>query len=207
MLFRILIAICSVTAARAVIIDRTAIVVDRKPILDSDIDRDIRITAFLNNERPNLTLASRKAAASRLIDQEIIRQQIRTGGYAVATREETDQLLAQIRHDRFPTPTQFTSALAQYRITEAELRDRLSWQQTVLRFIDSRFRPQATVSDDDVTRYYQSNSARFDAKPIAAVRSEIVETITAERINKLFENWLDQTRKSVRIDYLEKSLA
>jgi hypothetical protein len=46
---------------RSEIVDRVAIIAGNKIIKDSDIDRDLRITAFLNNQRPVFTAAARKA--------------------------------------------------------------------------------------------------------------------------------------------------
>ena len=194
-------------SASAVVIDRTAVVVDRVPILDSDITREIRITAFLNQEVADFSEGPRKQAASRLIDQQLIRQQIRLGGYAIASKSETDQLLAEVKHEHFGAETQFEAALTRYGITDLELRDHLSWELTVLRFIDTMFRPQVVVSDHDVEEYYAANRSRFDSKSLAQVRPAIVETMTGQKINTLFDSWLAQTRKSARIVYLEKSLA
>jgi hypothetical protein len=207
MFTRFLLSVALVIPARAVIIDRTAVVVDRVPILDSEIARDIRITAFLNQEQPDFSDASRKKAASRLIDQQLIRRQVSRGGYPVASQAETNQFLAQIRHDRFSSDAQFKQVLAQYDITDDELRDRLSWQLTVLRFIDTMFRPQVVVSDQEVQQYYDAHRAQFDSKPLDAVRSAIVEPVTGEKVNTLLNDWLEQGRKSARIEYLEKSLA
>lgn len=207
MFTRFLLSVALVIPARAVIIDRTAVVVDRVPILDSEIARDIRITAFLNQEQPDFSDASRKKAASRLIDQQLIRRQVSRGGYTVASHAETNQFLVQIRHDRFSSDAQFKQVLAQYDITDDELRDRLSWELTVLRFIDTMFRPQVVVADQEVQQYYDAHRAQFDSKPLDAVRSAIVETVTGEKVNTLLNDWLEQGRKSARIEYLEKSLA
>jgi hypothetical protein len=204
MWLRLFIAMSILPVARAVLIDRTAIVVGRVPILDSEIDRDVRITAFLNHQAPDFGLPSRKQAASRLIDQELIRQQIRLGSFPIASHQETDKLLEQIEHDR---GAQFKPSLEQYGITRTELRDRLSWQLTVLRFIDTMFRPQVIVSDPDIEKYYESHRTQFGSQPLSAARPVIEDTISGERINGLFDNWLEQSRKSARIVYLEKSLA
>jgi hypothetical protein len=207
MFLRVLLMGVSVLSANAVLIDRTAIVVDRAPILDSDIARDIRITAFLNREPPDFSDSSRKQAASRLIDQELIRQQIRLGGYPIAARTETDQFLSQIQKERFRSDLEFKTALTRYGITQPELHDRTSWQLTVLRFIDTMFRSQVVVSDEDVQQFYALHRAQFESKPLESVRPAIIETITGEKINALFDEWIARMRKSARIVYLEKSLA
>jgi hypothetical protein len=49
----------------AVIIDRIAIVAGNGIVKDSDIERDIRVTQFLNGQPLDLGLAARKAAIIR----------------------------------------------------------------------------------------------------------------------------------------------
>ncbi len=193
-------------SAGAAIIDQTSVVVGRHVILDSDIRRDIRITAFLNGERPDFSLPSRKQAASRLIDQELIREQIRTGNYPVATEAEARKTLEQIETNRFKgQQAAFERALAEAGISEAELEDRLLWQLTVLRFIDVRFRPAVVVSDEEITQYYNAHRAQIKTDENAA-RAQIIDTITGERVNDLLDQWLRQTRAQTHIEYLEKSL-
>lgn len=206
MLSVLLFCISIAAAADEVVIDRIAVVVGRTPILDSEISRDIRVTAFLNEEVPDFSLAARRKAASRLIDQELIRQQIRLGGYPMVSPSETGQLLAGL-NQRFGGESRFRRTLLQYRIDTAELRERLSWQLTVLRFIDTTFRPQVTVSDPEIQNYYDAHRTNLGAEPLGAVRTTIVDTITGERANRLFEQWLEQSRKAAHIVYLEKSLA
>ncbi len=193
------------------IIDRTAIVVGTHVIKDSDIDREIRITSFLNNAQPDFSPSARKQAASRLIDQELIREQIRSGKYPVATESEVENLLSQIKKDRFANDAEYRQALRRYGITEADLKERLSWQLTVLRFIDMRFRPAVVVSDEDIQQFYNAHRAELQrehpgAKGIDELKPEIEQMFVGERINKLLDEWLADSRKQVRIEYLEKTL-
>ena len=181
----------------ATIIDRVAIAVARHPILESAINLDIRVTSFLNGEAPIFSAASRKQAASRLIDQQLIRDQIVSGDYPVAKAAEAADLLAQIRKDRFPTASQYRAALERYGITEQQLKDRLLWQLTVLRFIDARFRPQVVVSEEEIQRAQQLRKGD---------RQSISDQIASERVNTLLDDWLKDQRTQTRIDYLEKSL-
>jgi len=202
---RVMLVACAQIAAHA-IIDRTAIVVGTHAILDSDIRRDIRITAFLNGERVDFSPASRKQAANRLIDQELIRQQIRTGNYPYASETEARQMLDNIVKERFAgNEDAFRRALERYEITETELLDRLLWQLTVLRFIDIRFRPAVVVSDQEIEQYYNAHRSQIKTS-LEAARAQIVEIITGERVNDLLDQWLRQARAQTHIEYLEPEL-
>lgn len=195
----------SLAMMQGAIVDRTAIIVGTHVILDSEIVSDIRVTAFLNREQPDLSASGRKKAASRLIDQEIIREQARNGRYPVGQKAEAEQLLNELKNDRGLTGPAYPQALAQAGVTEAELKDRLLWQLTVLRFIDARFRPSVMVSDADVDEYYKAHQVQLK-RPRAEVRRQIEDAISGERINQLLDDWLTENRKQTRIEFLEKSL-
>lgn len=85
--------------AHAVIVDRVAVVVGAGVVKDSDITQDLRITAFLNNQRPAFAPGARKQAASRLIDQALIRKEMRSGDYPTGSVAEAQNLLADIKKD------------------------------------------------------------------------------------------------------------
>jgi len=165
--------------AHGTIVDRIAIVVDKKIVKDSDINEDLRITGFLNNEPPSFTPASRKQAASRLMDQSFLRDEVEQGDYPAASVAEAQDFLADLKKSRFANDAAYQRALASYGVSEEELKGRLLWQLTVLRFIDVRFRPGVVEAD---------------------------EKAAGEQVNKLLYDWLDQRRKAAKIVYLEESL-
>ncbi|HUQ91686.1 MAG TPA: hypothetical protein VM120_08390 [Bryobacteraceae bacterium] len=202
----VLLAGWSVAAHGAEIIDRIAVVAGKHVIKSSDILRDLRVTSFLNREPLDISPEARRKAAERLIDQTIIRNQIVSGGYRMPGTEEADGLLKQLRQDRAAGSTEaFRESLGAYNLTEFELRDRLLWQLTVLRFIDQRFRPGVLVSDQEVRSYYDQHAAEPQS-PFPALEPKIRALLEAERINKNFEQWLDDSRKRIRIDYKQEAL-
>ncbi len=194
-----------------VIIDRIAIVVGDSIIKDSDIDRDLRVTDFLNAQPLNLSQAARKAAANRLIDQVLIRREVRVGDYPRATMEQAEQELSALEKERFHSQVALQAALKRYGLTELQLRESFRWQLTVLRFIDARFKPAVFITDDAVQNYYKQHiselrRAHAQNSSLDALSGEIRETLTEEQVNKLFFAWLDQTRNQEKIKYLEEGL-
>jgi hypothetical protein len=196
----------------AVLLDRIAIVVDNHPIKDSDIDRDIRIAALLNGDRVDASAAARKQAANRLIDQALIRREIEIAAFPPAKPEETDQMVEQLRKQRLGSDAVYRAALEQYGVTDAQLRRQLDWQITVLHFVELRFRPAVQVSEEDIQDYFDQHQADLrqhaGAEPLtlAGVHDAIEQQLTGERVNQQFFAWLDETRKSARIQYLEPEL-
>ena len=208
----VLLALLTSCLAFCTIIDRIAVIVGNSPVKDSDIERNLRITDFLNNEPVDLGTASRKNAAKRLIDQVFLRREIRIGDYPAATPEEAGQQLDALKKNRFKTNTAYLDALRRYRLTDADLRIEFQWQLTVLRFIDARFRPAVLVTDEEIESYYRAHQAALArAHPGKAslddLRENIRDTITGEKVNKQFFSWLDEQRQSIKLQFREEGLS
>lgn len=194
----------------AVIIDRIAIVVRNSIIKDSDINRDIRVTDFLNGRPLNFSASARKEAADRLIAQALIRREIRLGDYPMATLQDADEQLDSLESERFKTQAALDRALERYGLTELDLRTQFQWQLTVLRFIDLRFKPAVMVTDQEADAYYREHEAelRHDhpKQSLDELKSDARDVIVGERVNKLFFDWLNQQRGDTKIVFHEASL-
>jgi hypothetical protein len=208
----VLLVLLSSGSAFCTIIDRIAIIVGNSPVKDSDIERNLRITDFLNNEPVDLGAVSRKKAAKRLIDQVFLRREIRIGDYPAATPEEAGQQLDALKKARFKTNAAYLDAVRRYRLIDADLRIEFQWQLTVLRFIEARFRPAVLVSDEEIERYYHEHQAALVRKhpgkaSLEDLQQEIRDTITGEQVNKQFFSWLDEQRQTVKLRFLEEGLS
>jgi peptidyl-prolyl cis-trans isomerase SurA len=189
------------------VVDRIAVIVGKHVIKSSDIDRDLRVTEFLNRQQPNFGSDAKHKSAERLIDQVIIGDEIANGGYARLTDADAEALLKQLRQDRFAgSDARQREALSLYGLTEDHLRAQLLWQLEVLRFIDQRFRPGVLVTDEEVRTYYDEHRADLrreypQANSLEALGPKIRTSLEGERINQNFVQWLDQARKRNRIEY------
>ncbi len=175
----------------AAIVDRVAITVGNKVITESEIDLRIRLTAFENDEKPDLGPASRRQAAQRLIDQKLVEREMDVGRYPRATPEPAKQLTS-------------SATLKEYGLTPDDLARDLAWQSELLTFLSLRFRPAVQVTDQDVEKYFKEKSLKGE---INDVRADIEEKLTGERADKELDLWLQDQRKRTRIEYLEKDLA
>ena len=82
----------------------------------------------------------------------------------------------------------------------------------MLRYIDQRFRNGVVVTDEEVAAYYREHRAELQtAYPqnngLEALTPKIRESMTGERINQAFEEWLAETRRGVRIEYREQAFS
>jgi hypothetical protein len=192
-----------------VVIDRVAVVVEKHAIKSSDIQRDLRLTEFMNREPVDLSPANRRKSADRLIDQTLIRDEVARGGYRRPNDADAEILLKHLVRDRFGgSASGLHELLSRYGLSENELREQFLWQLTVLRFIDQRFRPGVQVADQDVRTYYDQHLAEFKREhprnnSFDALQTQIRASLEGERINQDFAAWIEEARKRVRIEYRE----
>jgi len=193
------------------IIDRIAVTVGNQVITQSQIDDEVRVTAFLNRERLALNVESRKAAAKRLIEQALIKHELDLSRYPLPELTEANISLDNLRA-MYPSGADFEAALQAYDITPDELRRRLWWQLTLLRFIEYRFRPGIQVPASDVQAYYRQQVSQWEqkgTKPIPTLeesRAKIEEILTQKRIDEALEQWMKDTRNQLMIAYRDPGL-
>ena len=117
------------------------------------------------------------------------------------------QLEADLDRDRFDGSEQrLRDVLQSYGLTEPELREQLLWQITVLQFIDQRFRGEVVVTDDDVHGYYNQHIADLRRQypgntSLETLAPRIRSTLEGQRVNQSLNEWLDQARKSERVEF------
>ncbi len=160
--------ILSTWSIRAEIIDRIAVTVDNQPIAESKVLEELRLTAFLNGEKAEITAATKRQAAGRLVEQALIRREMQLTQYPAPDPAEVETLFQEIAKP-FGSEAAFNEALRNYGIGNPELRQALERQAAVLRFIDLRFRPEVQVIEPDVRLYYDTvlvpelQKKRYDA--------------------------------------------
>jgi hypothetical protein len=193
-------------ALNAVLVDRVAVAVGNEAITDSEIDREIRLTALENGEQPKFDLNTRREATQRLIEQKLIRKEIEFGGYPRVPDEAVEAAL-QALFKEHGGKAAVDRALAANHLTEDDLREHLRWQLELLKFIDLRFRPAVQVTPEDVDKYYQQHfSTQAAAQPPSEIRAKIEEKLTGERVDAQMERWLRSARRRTPIRYIEKEL-
>jgi len=139
---RFLLALLCIAGARAVVLDRIAVTVGKDVITETEVDQAIRITALLNGDTPVYNAKSRREAAGRLVDQDLIRRDMELSKWPQPEPEAVTKLLEQVKRERFGRDTGYRQALQRSGTTEAELLEYLRWQLATLRYTESRFRPR-----------------------------------------------------------------
>jgi len=196
--------------AHGEIIDRIAISAGNQVITESQIDEELRVTAFLNHEPLDLSLPARKKAAARLIEQALVRREMDLSRYPQPAPADAEMPLQSLRA-MYPTDQQYQKDLQTYGLTEDALKRHLLWQLTLLRFVDFRFRPGILVPDADVQAYYEEQRTKWQqqGQPIPKfdeARDQIDEILTQQRIDQALDRWLTEVQTQVVIDYRDETL-
>jgi hypothetical protein len=173
--------LCSLCAAD--VVDRVAIVIDKKVITESEVVDDLRLTEFINLQPIDLNPVARRDAAEHLVDQELIRREMENGAYTPPPAAQGDALVRKFRQEHFPSLPAYHAALEKYGVTEDQLKQRLLWQQAAIQFTDFRFRA--------VQPEQGSESADRAASETAAPAS----------VDQQMDAWLKQARGSTKITF------
>jgi hypothetical protein len=198
--------LCALLCAE--VLDRVAVSIGNQVITESQLIQEIRLDSFLNNEPPDFSAASKRAAADRLIEQKLVRKEMEMGRYPAASAQEAADIIQNLLKTRASDVADFDRQLKAAGITLAELQEHLLWGLTLSHFIDLRFRPAVQVTGSDVERYYQEQvlpKAGGPQKPsLADVRTRIEESLRAERSDAQLDVWLKDVRSRTTIDYAKE---
>ncbi len=186
----------------AEIIDRIAVSVGNQAITTSDLDREIRVTAFLNRSQPDFNSAARHATADRMVEQRLILRELDNSRYPIPPASEIDPILEKFKKDNFLSEEDYFRALASAGIADQQVRDELLWQRRLLLFIDVRFRPSAQVSEQDIEDYFHKTvepaaEAAHPGQPVTLdeYRDRIQEKLTGDQVDKQMSAWLQYARQ------------
>jgi len=208
------VALLAVTfPARAEIIDRIAVSVGNRVITETDLNREIRVAAFLDGVKPDFSPAGRRATAERMVEQVLIRRELEISRYPVPTAAEVAPVLAAFQKEHFPNEGEYQRALADYGITDRDVKDLLLWQRTLLLFIEVRFQSGVQVSGQDIQEYFDTvvkpaAEAAHPGQPIGLedYRDRIEQTITGQRADREMNTWLKEARNRTEIVFHDEVL-
>jgi hypothetical protein len=189
-------------ALRAEIVDRIAISVADRVVTTSDIHRDIRMVSFLNGTKPDFSLKTRREAADRLVDQALVERELEATHYRQPAADEIAPAIEKFRKDFYPDDQRYRAALAQYGLTEDDVKSALLWQRKLLMFVNERFRPGVQVTQQDIQEYFdkQFAPAQRAAHPgqtvsLADYRDQVEDELMERRVTDELDAWLLENKR------------
>ena len=188
------------------IVDRMVANVNGHVLLQSDWEEELAFEAFLDARSPDsFTTAERKAALDRLIDQELLREQVRPSEAAPA-----DQVAARVTevrklHPEAATEEGWRGALQRYGLTQTELEKRLGESIQLMRMVEARLRPAIQIDQKAVESYYHDQllpelkKAGSREVALPEVFGHIRDLLAEQKLNQLLSGWLTSLRSESRI--------
>jgi hypothetical protein len=188
------------------LLDRIVVTVNGNALLQSDWDGELRYESFMADRPYNkVTPNDRESALNRIIDQELLREQMRPADLkpvnAAEVEDQIGLLKAQYEHEH--ERQSWSASLDGYGISEAEIRTHVEVELNQLRIIDLRLRPSVQVDESAVQGYYRkkitSESAGKQAMTFAEAEPKIREILVQEQMNHLLDSWLESLRTQAKI--------
>jgi hypothetical protein len=204
---------CSVALAQnEEVLDRIIAVVNNSPIFQSDWELALRCEALMDDRAPDsFSEAEKQQVFSRLVDQQLIQQQMKEYPAVPVTDAELQTRLSEIRKQvpQAQTDAGWQQLLDGDGLTQADVLDRVRRQIEILRFLDLRLRPLVRVDFRSVTQYYRDQYLpelrRRGAKdvPIAEVSDKIREILTQQRLDEQIQAWMQSLREGSEIRLID----
>ena len=196
-----------ISAAGGPIVDRVVANVNGHVVLQSDWEEEVSFEAFEDGKDPNsFTTADRKAALDRLIDQELLREQVRPSQPAPA--DQVAERVAEVRklQPNGATDAGWRAALQHCGLTEKSLESRLSNQIQLMKLVEDRLRPSIHIDQQAVENYYRDRllpdlkKAGAQAKPLTEVYGRIKTLLAEQKLSELLTGWLTNLRSEGHIN-------
>jgi peptidyl-prolyl cis-trans isomerase SurA len=195
-------------AVPAEVIDRIIATVNGHIILQSDWDEALCYEALLTNRTlAQITDDDRRAVLDRLIDQELLGEQMKSADFTHATDAEVAARMAEARklYSQADSAEGWQSLLAQFQLTEKDLMAHIRKQIDVMRLVDARLRPAVEIDSKSVETYYRDQfvprlkQAGGSAVPLNEVSAKIRELLTEQKVSELLVSWLQTLRSEGQV--------
>jgi peptidyl-prolyl cis-trans isomerase SurA len=195
-------------AARAEVIDRIVATVNGRIILQSDWDEALCYEALLNGRTiGQFTDDERRAVLDRLIDQELLGEQMKSAFFQHASEAEAAARIGDARK-QYPegaTNDGWQSVLSKFRLTEKNLLAHVQQQIDLMRLVDAHLRPTVQIDNKSIEAYYrekfvpQLKQGGAGEVSLADVSGKIRELLTQEKVSELLVSWLQSLRSESKV--------
>jgi len=188
-------------AAAGEVIDRIVATVNGHIILQSDLNDALRFEALLSARSVSqFDDDDRRTVLDRLIDQELLAEQMKSALFRHASEDEASVQIAEARK-LYPE----AAVLARFEITEKALTTHVQQEIDLMRLVDAHLRPTVQIDSKSIEAYYrdkfvpQLKQSGADDVPLAEVSGKIRELLTQEKVSELMVTWLQSLRSESKV--------
>jgi hypothetical protein len=143
----------------------------------------------------------------RLIDQELLGEQMKSALIKHASEEEAAAQVAQTRqlYPEAATADGWKAVLEKFGLTEKALVAHVQEQLDLMRLVDAHLRPTVQIDSKSIEAYYrdrfvpQLKQSGADEVPLQEVSAKIRELLTEERVSELMVSWLHSLRSESKL--------
>jgi len=194
-----------------VVVDRIVAVVNKRVIMESKLDEEVRLGRLLQGKPPagaKLDPAEASFTLEQLIDRALLEQQILRDDMETPSPEEIARRVNEIRA-RTPgleTGEGWKARLAADDLTQQDVERRIISEYSVLHYIDVRFRNLVRVDRATIAAYYQEKflpelrRQGVPEPPLAEVSDKIERVLVEQRVDQMLNDWLKTLRAQARIE-------
>jgi peptidyl-prolyl cis-trans isomerase SurA len=190
------------------VIDRIVATVNGHIILQSDWDEALCYEALLSGRTlGQFSEEDRRAVLDRLIDQELLSEQMRLASFQHASEAEAAAQINEARK-QYPdaiTPDGWQAVLGRLGLREKDLVSHVQQQLDLMRLVDAHLRPAVQIDSKTIEAYYrekfvpQLKQSGAGDVPLADVSAKIRELLTQEKVNELMVSWLQSLRSESQV--------
>jgi len=190
------------------VIDRIVATVNGRIILQSDWDDALRFEALLSARTvSDFNSDERRAVLDRLIDQELLAEQMNSTLFKHATEEEAAQKIAETRqlYPEASTDDGWNAVLSKSGVTEKALFSHVQQEIDLMRLVDAHLRPAVQIDSKSIEAYYrdkfipQLKQTGTGDVPLEEVSAKIRELLTEEKVSELMVSWLHSLRSESKV--------
>lgn len=192
-----------------VVVDRMVAVVNKRVILESELDQTERVQCLLHGKAlSTLDRQDALAALDQLIDRSLLEQQIVNPSMLDPSAEEMAAGVQELRAHISSAATEegWKALLTGYGLTQQDIEEHVRSEFRVLRFVDLRFRGLVRVDKADIAAYYQDKllpelkKRAAPEPPLAEVSEKIEKILVEQRVDEMLSEWLQILRSQAHIE-------
>jgi len=194
-------------------LDRVVAIVNGTVILDSDVSQELRFDSLglddkqLGPSKATPELTDRSLVIERLINRELILQQIQLEPPMDIGTDAVDKQIAELRRSipgcaRYDCKTEagWQAYLSSIHVTDKEFRAHWLQRLQVLAFTERRFSMGIRIPPEQVRTYYeqtllpQYRLAGAKAPPLESISARIQQVLIEQQVSALLTDWLHSLR-------------
>src|SRR5436305_5970536 len=201
-------SICASVAAAGEVIDRIVATFNGHIILQSDWDEALCYEALMNGRALNqFTEDDRRAVLDRLIDQELLGEQMKSASFQHASASEAASRIAEARkqYSEAASDEGWRAVMGKFELSEKDMLAHVQQQIDLIRLVDAHLRPAVQIDSKSIESYYrekfvpQLKESGAGDVPLADVSAKIRELLTQEKVNELMISWLQSLRSESKV--------